>query len=56
MAHTSQLPRTSGVGARTNNDLEHAFGMLRYHQRRCIGRKVAPSSLIIRGCVKLACA
>jgi hypothetical protein len=24
---------------RTNNDLEHAFGMLRHHQRRCTGRK-----------------
>ena len=41
---------------RTNNDLEHAFGMLRHHQRRCTGRKVAPSSLVIRGSVKLACA
>ncbi|BAY41328.1 transposase (plasmid) [Nostoc sp. NIES-2111] len=41
---------------RTNNDLEHTFGMLRHHQRRCTGRKVAPSSLVIRGSVKLACA
>lgn len=41
---------------RTNNDLEHAFGMLRHHQRRCTGRKVAPSSLFIRGSVKLASA
>ncbi len=30
--------------------------MLRHHQRRCTGRKVAPSSLVIRGSVKLACA
>ncbi|MEJ1935910.1 hypothetical protein WDZ92_37420 [Nostoc sp. NIES-2111] len=30
--------------------------MLRHHQRRCTGRKVDPSSLIIRGSVKLACA
>ncbi len=28
-----------------NNDLEQAFGTLRHHQRRCTGRKVAPSSL-----------
>ncbi|MBD2248766.1 hypothetical protein H6G26_36345 [Nostoc sp. FACHB-888] len=41
---------------RTNNDLEHIFGMLRHHQPRCTGRKVAPSSLVIRGSVKLACA
>jgi hypothetical protein len=50
--------------------LEHAFGMLRHHQRRCTGcelchgdtprwqdsRKAAPSSLVIRGSVKLASA
>lgn len=30
--------------------------MLRHHQRRCTGRKVAPSSLVIRGEVKLASA
>jgi hypothetical protein len=29
-------------------------GMLGHHQRRCTGRKVAPSSLVIRGSVKLA--
>ena len=41
---------------RTNNDLEHTFGVLRHHQRRCTGRKVAPSSLVIRGSVQLASA
>jgi hypothetical protein len=41
---------------RTNNDLEQAFGVLRHHQRRCTGRKVAPSSLVIRGSVQLASA
>ena len=41
---------------RTNNDLEHTFGVLRHHQRRCSGRKVAPSSLVIRGSVQLASA
>jgi hypothetical protein len=39
-----------------NNDLEQAFGVLRHHQRRCTGRKVAPSSLVIRGSVQLASA
>ncbi len=41
---------------RTNNDLEQTFGVLRHHQRRCTGRKVAPSSLVIRGAVQLASA
>ena len=41
---------------RTNNDLEHVFGVLRHHQRRCTGRKVAPSSLVIRGTVQLSSA
>jgi hypothetical protein len=41
---------------RTNNDLEHVFGILRHHQRRCTGRKVAPSSLVIRGTVQLSSA
>jgi hypothetical protein len=41
---------------RTNNDLERNFGVLRHHQRRCTGRKVAPSSLVIRGSVQLASA
>ena len=42
--------------ARTNNDLEQAFGVLRHHQRRCTGRKVASSSVVIRGTVQLASA
>ncbi|MBH8561714.1 hypothetical protein I8748_05890 [Nostoc sp. CENA67] len=29
---------------------------MRHHQRRCTGRKVAPSSLVIRGTVQLASA
>jgi hypothetical protein len=41
---------------RTNNDLEQTFGFLRHHQRRCTGRKVPPSSLVIRGTVQLASA
>jgi hypothetical protein len=38
---------------RTNNDLEHVFGTVRHHQRRCTGRKVAPASLVLRGSVQL---
>ncbi len=34
---------------RTNNDLEHIFGSVRHHHRRCTGRKVAPASLVLRG-------
>lgn len=41
---------------RTNNDLEHVFGQLRHHQRRCSGRKVAPASLVLRGSVKVVAA
>ncbi len=41
---------------RTNNDLEQTFGVLRHHQRRCTGRKVASSSVVIRGAVQLASA
>jgi len=40
----------------TFNDLEQVFGVLRHHQRRCTGRKVAPSSLVKRGTVQLASA
>jgi len=38
---------------RTNNDLEHLFGRQRYHERRTTGRKVASSSLVIRGSVRI---
>ena len=38
---------------RTNNDLEHIFGRVRHHHRRCTGRKVAPASLVLRGSVQL---
>lgn len=38
---------------RTNNDLEHIFAIVRHHQRRCTGRKVAPTSLVLRGSVQL---
>jgi hypothetical protein len=38
---------------RTNNDLEHVFGTVRHHHRRCTGRKAAPASLVLRGSVQL---
>ncbi len=38
---------------RTNNDLEHVFGRVRHHHRRCTGRKTAPASLVLRGSVQL---
>jgi len=38
---------------RTNNDLEHIFGRVRHHHRRCTGRKAAPASLVLRGSVQL---
>jgi len=41
---------------RTNNDLEHIFGQLRHHQRRCSGRKVASASLVLRGSVLIVAA
>lgn len=41
---------------RTNNDLEHAFGSLRYHERRASGRKVASPSLVMHGDLRLPAA
>jgi hypothetical protein len=41
---------------RTNNDLEQLFGSWRHHQRRCTGRKVAPTSLVVRGSVQIVAA
>lgn len=34
---------------RTNNDLEHLFGSLRYHERRASGRKQVAPMLLLRG-------
>ena len=34
-------------------DAEQIFGSVRYHHRRCSGRKVAPASLVLRGSVQL---
>ena len=54
-SYTSRLFPCYSVPAlpRTNNDLEHVFGTVRHHQRRCTGRKVAPASLVLRGSVQL---
>lgn len=41
---------------RTNNDLEHTFGSLRYHERRASGRKVGSPSLVLQGSLRLPAA
>jgi hypothetical protein len=41
---------------RTNNDLEHAFGSQRYHERRATGRKTASPAAVLRGEVRLLAA
>lgn len=41
---------------RTNNDLEHVFGSVRYHERRASGRKVAAPMFLVRGSVRLIAA
>ena len=41
---------------RTNNDLEHAFGSVRYHERRATGRRGASPTLVVRGQVRLVAA
>ncbi|GHO56308.1 hypothetical protein KSB_47830 [Ktedonobacter robiniae] len=38
---------------RTNNDLEHTFGSVSYHERRATGRKQASPGLVIRGAVRM---
>jgi hypothetical protein len=41
---------------RTNNDLEHVFGSLRYHERRATGRKAASPALVVRGSARIIAA
>ena len=41
---------------RTNNDLEHVFGRLRYQERRASGRKRASPAVVVRGSVRLIAA
>src|SRR3954470_12309727 len=43
---SSDLPRT-------NNDMEHAFGSHRYHERRASGRRRASPGLVVMGSARL---
>ena len=38
---------------RTNNDLEHCFGVVRAHERRATGRRGAIPGVVARGSVRL---
>jgi hypothetical protein len=38
---------------RTNNDLEHCFGSVRYGERRASGRRGAIAALVVRGPVRV---
>jgi hypothetical protein len=41
---------------RTNNDLEHHFGSVRYGERRASGRKGASPAMVVRGSVRMVAA
>ncbi len=41
---------------RTNNDLEHHFGSVRYGERRASGRKGASPAMVVRGSVRVLAA
>jgi hypothetical protein len=41
---------------RTNNDLEHCFGIVRVHERRATGRRGAVPGLVVRGSVRVVAA
>ncbi len=41
---------------RTNNDLEHCFGVARVHERRATGRRGAIPGVVVRGSVRLIAA
>jgi hypothetical protein len=38
---------------RTNNELEHCFGVVRVHERRATGRRGAIPGVVVRGSVRL---
>src|SRR5437763_3289603 len=38
---------------RTNNDLEHCFGVVRVHERRATGRQGAIAGVVVRGSVRV---
>jgi hypothetical protein len=42
--------------SRTNNDLEHCFGVARVHERRATGRHGAIPGVVVRGSVRLVAA
>jgi hypothetical protein len=41
---------------RTNNDLEHCFGVARVHERRATGRRGAIPGVVVRGSVRVMAA
>lgn len=41
---------------RTNNDLEHCFGVARVHERRATGRRGAIAGVVVRGSVRVIAA
>ena len=41
---------------RTNNELEHCFGVARVHERRATGRRGAIPGVVVRGSVRLMAA
>lgn len=41
---------------RTNNDLEHCFGVARVHERRATGRRGAITGVVVRGSVRVMAA
>jgi hypothetical protein len=45
-----------GTLPRTNNDLEHCFGSVRYSERRASGRRGASPALVVRGDVRVMAA
>jgi len=52
--HCYRFPE--GTLPRTNNDLEHCFGSVRYGERRASGRKGASPALVVRGSVRVMAA
>src|SRR5256886_16662449 len=41
---------------RTNNELEHCFGVARVHERRATGRRGAIAGVVVRGSVRVSTA
>lgn len=52
--HCYRFPE--GTLPRTNNDLEHCFGSVRYCERRASGRKGASPAMVVRGSVRVVAA